>query len=74
MPADLPVSRAVVWRPDAAMVEQANLTRFMQTLGIDSFEGLNERASQDPSGFHDALIRFLDYRFERPYEQVLDMR
>jgi acetyl-CoA synthetase len=73
MQADLPTSSDVVWRPDAATVEQANLTRFMRALGVDSFEALNERASQDPSWFHDALIRFLDYRFERPYARVLDL-
>lgn len=72
MHGDLPTSPDVVWQPDAAMVEHANLTRFMRALGVDSFEALNERANQDPSWFHDALIRFLDYRFERPYERVLD--
>lgn len=73
MQAEMPTSSDIVWRPDAAMVEQANLTRFMRALGVDSFEALNERASQDPAWFHDALIRFLDYRFERPYERVLDL-
>ena len=62
-----------VWWPDRSTVENANLTRFMRALGVDSFEALNERASADPAGFHDALIRFLDYRFEQPYEQVLDL-
>ncbi|NNU42066.1 AMP-binding protein [Ramlibacter montanisoli] len=73
MQAELPASAAVVWRPDAAMVEGANLTRFMRALGVASFEALNARAAQDPAWFHDALIRFLDYRFERPYERVLDL-
>lgn len=73
MQVDLPSSSAIVWRPDAAMVEQANLTRFMRALGVDSFEALNARASQDPSWFHDELIRFLDYRFDRPYDRVLDL-
>ncbi len=73
MQVDLAGPAAVVWRPDAAMVEDANLTRFMRALGVGSFEALNAHASADPAGFHDALIRFLDYRFERPYEQVLDL-
>lgn len=68
----LPPSGAVWW-PDRATVEDANLTRFMRALGVDSFESLNERASADPAGFNDALIRFLDYRFQRPYDQVLDL-
>ena len=73
MQVDLSGPSGVVWRPDAAMVEGANLTRFMRELGVDSFEALNERANRDPEWFHDALIRFLDYRFERPYERVLDL-
>jgi acetyl-CoA synthetase len=55
MQADLSDPAAVVWRPDAAMVEGANLTRFMRALGVESFEALNAHASQDPAGFHDAL-------------------
>ncbi|HET8746982.1 MAG TPA: AMP-binding protein [Ramlibacter sp.] len=74
MQAGLPPVSDAVWRPDAATVASANLTRFMGALGVDSFEALNERAARDPAWFHDALIRFLDYRFERPYERVLDLR
>ncbi len=62
-----------VWWPDHDMVENANLTRFMRALGVDSFEALNERASADPAWFNEALIRFLDYGFEHPYAQVLDL-
>jgi acetyl-CoA synthetase len=62
-----------VWWPDAATVEGANLTRFMSVLGVDSFEALNQRASQDPAWFTGELIRFLDYRFTTPWERVLDL-
>jgi hypothetical protein len=48
---------AVVWRPDAATVEGANLTRFMRALGVDGFDALNAFADRDPAAFHDALIR-----------------
>jgi acetyl-CoA synthetase len=73
MQVDLSNPSGIVWRPDAATVEGANLTRFMRVLGVEGFEALNDRASRDPAWFHDALIRFLDYRFERPYERVLDL-
>ncbi|SEA73687.1 MULTISPECIES: AMP-binding protein [Acidovorax] len=73
MPTDALPSSGAVWWPDRHTVDNANLTRFMRALGVDSFEALNERASADPAWFHDALIRFLDYRFEQPYEQVLDL-
>ena len=73
LPAQAADDTGVVWRPDAATVAGANLTRFMRALGVESFVALNGYASRDPAGFHDALIRFLDYRFERPYERVLDI-
>lgn len=62
-----------VWWPDAKTLEDANLTRFMRALGVDSFDALNAFASADPAAFNDALIRFLDYRFQKPYDQVLDL-
>ena len=55
MQADPTTESSIVWRPDAAMVQQANLTRFMQAQGVDSFEALNDRANQDPEEFHDAV-------------------
>lgn len=72
MPTEPMSSQVPVWWPEREMVETANLTRFMQALGVDGFEVLNQRASADPAWFHDALIRFLDYRFYTPYTQVLD--
>lgn len=73
MPVEPLQPSGAVWWPDHRTVQDANLTRFMQTLGVDGFEALNERASVDPTGFHNALIRFLDFRFQRPYDQVLDL-
>jgi acetyl-CoA synthetase len=73
MSADSPAATEVVWRPDAATLESANLTRFMRALGVADFDALGARASRDPAWFADALIRFLDYRFMRPYERVVDL-
>ncbi|HAU57034.1 MAG TPA: AMP-dependent synthetase [Comamonadaceae bacterium] len=73
MQADALHPSGAVWWPDRSTVDNANLTRFMRAIGVGSFEALNARASADPAGFHDALIRFLDYRFEQPYAQVLDL-
>jgi acetyl-CoA synthetase len=63
-----------VWWPDPVTLENANLTRFMRALSVDSFEALNALARAEPAGFHEALIRFLDYRFVQPYDKVLDLR
>lgn len=66
-------SSGAVWHPDDNTLKNANLTRFMRELGVAGFDELNLRANADPAWFHDALIRFLDYRFQRPYEKVLDL-
>ncbi len=72
MQADVNYPSDAVWWPDRSTVEDANLTRFMRALGVSSLEQLNDRANTDPAWFHDELIRFLDYRFYKPYERVLD--
>jgi acetyl-CoA synthetase len=72
MQVDAAIPPGAVWWPDRSTVEGANLTHFMRALGVETFEALNESASADPAWFNDALIRFLDYRFQQPYEQVLD--
>jgi acetyl-CoA synthetase len=64
---------ASVWLPNHTTVENANLTRFMRALGVDNFEALNARASAEPAWFHEELIRFLDYKFFRPYDQILNL-
>lgn len=63
---------AVAWRPDAATLEHANLARFMRAAGVASYEELLARADAEPAWFYDALLKHLDYRFYRPYTQVLD--
>lgn len=73
MPVEPLQPSGAVWWPDHRTVQDANLTRFMQALGVDGFGALNASASADPAGFHDALIRFLDFRFHHPYDQVLEL-
>ena len=64
--------KAIAWVPDAATVARANLTAFMRALGVESYEALLRRADEEPAWFYDGLLRYLDYRFYRPYERVLD--
>ena len=60
------------WIPDAATVAQANLTAFLRAAGVANYGELLARADAEPEWFFDALLKFLDYRFYRPYERVLD--
>ena len=45
----------------------------MAAEGIDSFATLATRSIDDPEWFWDAVVRFLDIRFETPYRTVLDV-
>jgi acetyl-CoA synthetase len=62
----------VVWRPDAALIAESNVGRFMQAEQISDFATLVARSIDDPEWFWDAVVRFLDLRFDTPYERVLD--
>jgi acetyl-CoA synthetase len=63
----------IVWSPTPEYVERANVTRFMRTYGIDTYEDLVGRSVQDVSWFWDAVVRDLGIEFLEPYQQVLDL-
>ena len=64
---------AVVWRPDAELLSDSNVARFMATEGIATFAELVARPLDEPDWFWDAVVRFLGIRFSQPYERVLDV-
>jgi acetyl-CoA synthetase len=63
----------VVWHPDATLTRESNVGRFMAAHGIAGFDELLERSIADPEWFWDAVVKFLDLRFDVPYQQVLDV-
>ena len=63
---------AYAWRPDAQTLSQSNLARFICALGVADYDELLRRADAEPAWFYDALLKHLDYRFYKPYTQVLD--
>ncbi len=63
---------SVVWQPDAELLSESNVARFMATERIDDFPELVARSIRDPEWFWDAVVRFLDIRFSHPYDRVLD--
>lgn len=62
-----------VWKPDAGIVRDSNLQRFLSRHGLAGFAALEERALDDPHWFWDAVIAHHGIRFSRPYERVLDL-
>ncbi|MBK6791377.1 MAG: AMP-binding protein [Anaerolineales bacterium] len=63
----------IVWRPTPAQVEGANLTSFMKEWGIKDFDALMKRSTQDVEWFTDAVLKFLDIRFVKPYSRVMEL-
>jgi acetyl-CoA synthetase len=61
-----------VWTPSADYVERANVTRFMRTHGIATYDDLIARSVGDIEWFWEAVVRDLDLEFMQPYERVLD--
>jgi len=61
-----------VWRPDARMVDEANLTAFLRDNDVADYDELRRRADADPEWYWGRVIEFFDYRFYQPYERVRD--
>jgi len=62
----------IVWRPSQEYLERANVTRFMRTHGVATYEELVTRSVGDVSWFWDAVVKDLGIEFFEPYTQVLD--
>lgn len=61
------------WVPSPASIAARNWTRFARAEGLDGYDALATKAAREPEWFWNALIKFLDVRFQQPYERVLDL-
>jgi len=62
----------LIWQPSPEVLEHARVTALMRDESITDWRELHARAQDDTEWFWDAVVRFLDLRFEVPYERVLD--
>ncbi len=62
----------IAWEPGAETRARARLTRFMAATGAESWDALHRRSVEDVAGFTEAVLRFLDIRFDTPYAKVMD--
>ena len=63
----------IVWRPTPQDIERSHLHRFMQEHGLDGFSHLMDRSTGDVAWFTDAVLKYLDVRFQQPYDRVVDL-
>lgn len=73
MPTSLTFANPIAWTPNRDYIENARLTAFMRAHGISSFDELMARSTADVAWFTDAVLKFLDIQFYKPYSQVVDL-
>ena len=63
----------IVWRPTPDTIEHANLTAFMRQHDIANFDELMRRSTTDVNWFTDAVLKFLDIQFYKPYTHAMQL-
>ena len=62
----------IAWTPTEDVIERARLTEFMKQTGAADFDELYQKSIEDVEGFTEEVIKFLDIRFDPPYDKLLD--
>jgi acetyl-CoA synthetase len=62
----------IIWRPTKPYVERANVTRFMRTHEIGTYEELVKLSQDDVEWFWDAVVHDLGIEFFDPYDRVVE--
>jgi acetyl-CoA synthetase len=62
----------VVWTPDEATLERANVVRLMRRHGIDDYRELVARSIDDPEWFWPAAIEDMGIEFAERWREVVD--
>jgi acetyl-CoA synthetase len=62
----------VAWTPTPDVVERAQLTKFMRQVGVTTWDELYQFSIRNVETFTEEVLKFLDIRFDPPYEKLLD--
>jgi acetyl-CoA synthetase len=62
----------VVWTPDAATLERANVVRLMRRHRIDDYRELVARSIDDAEWFWPAAVEDMGIEFSQPWREVVD--
>lgn len=62
----------IAWTPTPEVIERAQLTRFMKQVGVATWDELYEFSIREVEKFTEEVLKFLDIKFEPPYEKLLD--
>ena len=62
----------LAWTPSPDVIERAQLTKFMRQVGVSTWDELYAFSIRDVEKFTEEVLRFLDIKFDPPYEKLLD--
>ncbi len=62
----------VAWQPTEDVIERAQLTRFMRQTNAKTFDEVYQKSIENPEAFTAEVLKFLDIKFDPPYEKLLD--
>ncbi len=62
----------IAWTPTPEIIERAQLTRFMKQVGVSTWDELYRFSINDVEQFTEEVLKFLDIKFDPPYEKLLD--
>ena len=63
----------IVWTPSPDVIGRAQLTRFMKQIDVSTFDELHKFSIENVEQFTAEVLRFLDIKFNPPYEKLLDL-
>jgi acetyl-CoA synthetase len=65
-------NQQIAWTPTPEVIEKAQLTKFMQQVGIKTWDKLYQFSINDVEKYSEEVLKFLDIKFDPSYEKLLD--
>jgi hypothetical protein len=65
-------NQPIAWTPTPEVIERAQLTKFMRQVGVSTWDELYQFSIRDVEKFTEEVLKFLDIKFDPPYEKLLD--
>src|SRR5262249_9807034 len=65
-------NQPIAWEPTPDFIERAQLTKFMRQVGVSTWDELYQFSIRDAEKFTEEVLKFLDIKFDPPYEKLLD--
>src|SRR5215210_3715565 len=68
-----PADDEIAWTPPSAYIERSRLRRFIEHLGLESYDDFLTWATADAGRYWDAVVHDLDLEWHHPYSEALNL-